>query len=85
MILPRSAELQWQKEIIKLWLITGSIPPDARAELIELLRAVEKEMEELRSGDQNTLYCQQAGQDQLGGVGEWGRLSAPAQGCCVSD
>ena len=55
MTLPRSAELQWQKEIIKLWLITASIPPDLRTELIELLSAVEKEMEELQSGDQNTL------------------------------
>jgi hypothetical protein len=55
MTLPRSAELQWQKEIIKLWLITASIPPDLRTELIELLSTVEKEMEELQSGDQNTL------------------------------
>ena len=55
MTLPRSAELQWQKEIIKLWLITASIPPDLRTELIELLSAVEKEMEELQSAGQNTL------------------------------
>jgi hypothetical protein len=51
MTLPRSAELQWQEEIIKLWLNTAGIPSDARAGLIEMLQVVEKQLEELQSVD----------------------------------
>jgi hypothetical protein len=51
MTLPRSAQLQWQEEIIRLWLVTADIPPDARTELIEMLGAVKREMEELQFGD----------------------------------
>ena len=42
-----------------------------------------------RIGNQNGTQCgdrrhrQQASQDQLGGFGDWQRLSAPAQGCRV--
>jgi len=48
MALPRSAELQWQQEIIELWLNTAGIPEDARTGLIEMLRAVQEEKENLR-------------------------------------
>ena len=51
MTLPRSVELRWQEEIFKLWSNTAGIPPDARTELIEMLRTVEKELEELQSDD----------------------------------
>jgi hypothetical protein len=48
MTLPRSAELQWQLEIIELWLNTPGIPADARTGLIEMLRTVKEEKENLR-------------------------------------
>ena len=51
MTLPRSAELHWQEDMIRLWLNTAEIPPDARTELIEILRRVKREMEELQFGD----------------------------------
>jgi len=51
MTLHRSSELQWQEEIIRLWLNAADIPPDARTELIEMLRRVKREMEELQFGD----------------------------------
>ena len=48
MTLPRSAELQWQQEIIELWLETPGIPTDSRTGLIDLLKAVKEEREKLR-------------------------------------
>ena len=53
MTLPRSAELHWQEDIIRLWLNTADIPPDARTELIEMLRRIKREMDELK----NVLSC----------------------------
>lgn len=47
MTLPRSAELQWQQETIELWLKTPGIPTDARTSLIEMLRRVKEEREDL--------------------------------------
>jgi hypothetical protein len=47
MALPRSAELQWQQEIIELWLNTPGIPADARTGLLEMLRDVKEEKENL--------------------------------------
>jgi hypothetical protein len=48
MTLPRSVELQWQREIIELWLSTPGIPADARTSLIDLLGTVREEIETLR-------------------------------------
>ena len=48
MTLPRSAELQWQQEIIELWLNTPGIPDDARTGLLEMLKTLEEERESLR-------------------------------------
>ena len=47
MTLPRSAELQWQQEIIELWLNTTGLPADARTGLLEMLRTVKEEKENL--------------------------------------
>jgi hypothetical protein len=49
MIFPRSAELRWQQEVIERWLVTSSIPPDAREGLLELLKLVNQEMENLET------------------------------------
>ena len=50
MTLPRCIELQWQEEIIELWLYTSKIPEDSRPGLLEMLSVVkkEKEVENLR-------------------------------------
>lgn len=48
MELPRIAELQWQGEVIKVGLNISNVPQDARTELVEMLKAVKKEIEELR-------------------------------------
>jgi hypothetical protein len=47
MTLPRSAELQWQQEIIELWLNTPCIPTDSRTVLNEMLKTVKEEKENL--------------------------------------
>jgi hypothetical protein len=52
MTLPRSAELRWQQEVIERWLITRSVPFDAREGLLELLKCVNEEMENLESAQQ---------------------------------
>jgi len=49
MIFPRSAELRWQQEVIERWLVTPSVPPDAREGLLELLKLVNQEMENLET------------------------------------
>jgi succinate dehydrogenase/fumarate reductase-like Fe-S protein len=49
MTLPRSAELRWQQETIERWLITRSVPFDAREGLLELLKRVNEEMKNLES------------------------------------
>ena len=52
MIMPRRVELQWQAEMLNLWLNTADIPADARTGLIEMLQTVQREIEELRFDDQ---------------------------------
>lgn len=47
MTLPRSAELQWQQEIIELWLETPGIPDNSRTSLLELLETVKEEKKKL--------------------------------------
>ena len=49
MTLPRSLELQWQREVIERWLNTPGIPEDVCAELRMMLQEVREEMAELRS------------------------------------
>ena len=44
MTLPRSTELRWQQEVTERWLITRSVPFDAREGLLELLKLVNQEM-----------------------------------------
>jgi hypothetical protein len=46
--LPRSIELEWQKQMIEVWLNTPGIPNNARDELVELLDRVKTEIEEIR-------------------------------------
>jgi hypothetical protein len=48
MTLPRSVKLQWQQEIIELWLNTPGIPGDSRTGLLDMLSVVKEEMENLR-------------------------------------
>ena len=48
MTLPRRAELQWQQELIELWLNKPGIPADARKALLEMLETVKEEKETLR-------------------------------------
>jgi hypothetical protein len=57
MALPWSAELQWQQEIIELWLNTPGIPDDARIGLIDMLTSVKKEKENLRVQTHASLDC----------------------------
>ena len=49
MTLPRSKELQWQRDVIERWLNTPSIPFDARTGLLELLKEVKEEMGRLEA------------------------------------
>ena len=57
MALPRSAELQWQQEIIELWLNTPGIPEDARIGLNEMLSGVKQEKENLRVQTHSNAGC----------------------------
>jgi hypothetical protein len=41
----RSVELCWQKDMIERWLNTSSVPADAHAELLEMLRDLKVEMD----------------------------------------
>ena len=59
MTLPRCIELQWQQEIIELWLSTSRIPDDSRPGLIEMLSVVKKEVENLRFHDEHSPFEQQ--------------------------
>jgi hypothetical protein len=56
MTLPRCIELQWQQEIIELWLSTSRIPDDSRPGLIEMLSVVKKEVENLRFHDEHSPF-----------------------------
>ena len=47
MVLPRSMELQWQREVIERWLNTPSIPSDARFGLLEMLSVVKENLDQL--------------------------------------
>jgi len=58
MTLPRCIELQWQQEIIELWLSTSRIPDDSRPGLIEMLGVVKKEVENLRFHDEHSPFEQ---------------------------
>ena len=56
MALPRSVELQWQKEVIERWLTTGGIMPDVRPGLLEMLRVVNDELDDLETERQKGLW-----------------------------
>jgi hypothetical protein len=58
MTLPRCIELQWQQEIIELWLSTSRIPDDSRPELLEMLSVMKKEVENLRFHDEHSPFEQ---------------------------
>jgi hypothetical protein len=63
MTLPKSMELQWKREVIEKWLNTPSIPFDARAGLLEMLKEVKEEMGKLeaaRSSHFNSARSRQA-------------------------
>ena len=48
MTLPKRLELQWQQEVIELWLNTPGIPGDSRTGLLDLLGVVKDEIENFR-------------------------------------
>jgi hypothetical protein len=50
MTLPRRIELQWQQNIIELWLNTPSIPDDSR---LEMLSVVKEEVENQHFRDEH--------------------------------
>ena len=56
MALPRSVELQWQKEVIERWLTTGGITPDLRPGLLEMLRVLNDELDDLETDRQKGLW-----------------------------
>ena len=56
MALPRSVELQWQKEVIERWLTTGGITPDLRPGLLEMLRVLNDELDDLETERQKRLW-----------------------------
>jgi hypothetical protein len=56
MALPRSVELQWQKEVIEQWLTTGGITPDVRPGLLEMLRVLNDELDDLETERQKGLW-----------------------------
>jgi hypothetical protein len=56
MALPRYIELQWQQEIIELWLNTSSIPDDSRPGLLEMLSVVNEEVGNLRLPDEHSPF-----------------------------
>ncbi len=56
MALPRYIELQWQQEIIELWLNTPSIPDDSRSGLLEMLSVVNEEVGNLRLPDEHSPF-----------------------------
>jgi hypothetical protein len=47
MTLPRSVELRWQEDVIERWLHTPGVPADAHANLLEMLRELKDEMNNL--------------------------------------
>ena len=49
MTLPRSMELQWQRDVIEQWLNTPSIPLGARTGLLAMLEEVKDEMARLEA------------------------------------
>ena len=49
MTLPRSMELQWQRDVIEKWLNTASVPLDARTGLLEMLEEVKEEIGRLEA------------------------------------
>ena len=53
MVLPRSMELQWQREVIERWMNTPNIPSDARASLLELLVIVKADLNKLEEAQNN--------------------------------
>ncbi len=57
MTLPRCI-VQWQQEIIELWLSTSRIPDDSRPGLIQMLSVVKKEVENLRFHDEHSPFEQ---------------------------
>jgi len=56
MTLPRCIELQWQQEIIELWLSTSTIPDDSRPGLLEMLSVVREEVGNLRFHDEHSPF-----------------------------
>ena len=53
MTLPRSIELQWQKEVIERWLKIPEITLDGREPLLEMLRVVAAQLEGLSMSRRN--------------------------------
>ena len=56
MTLPGYIELQWEPEIIELWVSTSSIPDDSRPGLLEMLRVVIEEVGNLRFHDEHSPF-----------------------------
>lgn len=49
MTLPRSLELQWQRDVIERWLNTPSIPLDAKTGLLAMLEVVKEDLARLEA------------------------------------
>jgi hypothetical protein len=56
MTIPRCIELQWQQNIIELWLNTPNIPDDSRPGLLEMLSVVKEEVKNQRFRDEHSPF-----------------------------
>jgi hypothetical protein len=56
MTLPGRIELQWQQNIIELWLNTPSVPDDSSPGLLEMLSVGKEEMENQRFRDEHSPF-----------------------------
>lgn len=56
MAVPRSIELHWQKEVIERWLTTSPITSDERPGLLEMLKVLNDELDDLERERQNHLW-----------------------------
>ena len=58
MTLPRCIELQWQQDIIELWLNAAETPDDLQPGLLEMLSVMNEELGNLRFHDEHLPFEQ---------------------------
>jgi len=56
MTLPRCIELQWQQDIIELWLNAADTPDDLQPGLPEMLSVMNEELGNLRFHDEHSPF-----------------------------